>query len=95
VFALGKQLPLVDWVIARVIRRYFGLPGHLRPNSDRELWSLAESLVRSGRARDLWLGTLDFAAAVCAPHPRCGACPLASTCAFAHSSEGASRITSL
>lgn len=88
VFAEGRALPLVDWVVARVLRRYFGLPAGRRPNADRELWLLAEQLARPGRARELWLGVLDLGAAVCRPEPRCGQCPLRSGCAFAHSVGG-------
>jgi A/G-specific adenine glycosylase len=83
VFSAGRDLPVVDWVIARVLRRYFGLPATRRPNADEELWELARSLSKRGRARELWLGTLDFAAAVCLPRPACHRCPLASSCTFA------------
>lgn len=82
VFAAGRNLPVVDWVIARVLRRYFGLGADRRPNADQELWDLAGELAGRGRARELWLGTLDFAAAVCKPKPLCHTCPLASTCEF-------------
>jgi len=79
---MDRNLPVVDWVIARVLRRYFGLPNGRRPNADPELWALAASLAGRGRARDLWLGTLDFAAAVCKPRPLCPECPLRAECAF-------------
>ncbi|GBC87321.1 Adenine DNA glycosylase [bacterium HR12] len=88
VFADGRPLPLVDWVVARVLRRYFGLPADRRPNADRELWALAQELVRPGRARELWLGVLDLGAAICRPKPRCAECPLRVGCAFAHSVGG-------
>jgi A/G-specific adenine glycosylase len=80
VFALGKQLPVVDWVIARVLRRYFGLPDGGRPNQDRELWRRARTLIRNENARAVWLGLLDFAAEVCRPRPRCEMCPLNTSC---------------
>lgn len=83
VFAMGEDLPVVDWVIARVLRRYFGLDAAMRPNNDRDLWKLAAHLAAPGSARQLWLGTLDFAAAVCKPRPRCQECPLRPTCTFA------------
>jgi len=82
VFAAGSNLAVVDWVIARVLRRYFGLPAILRPNGDVALWQEAARLARPGRARDLWLGTLDFAAAICSPRPKCGRCPLNVHCAY-------------
>jgi A/G-specific adenine glycosylase len=88
IFAEGRDLPLVDWVIARVLRRYFGLPIGARPNADRCVWGLAESLASHGSSRELWLGTLDFAAAVCKPRPLCPTCPLASSCAFTAANHG-------
>jgi len=80
VFALNEQLPVVDWVIARVLRRYFGLPDGARPNQDRELWRRARTLIRNHEARVLWLGILDFAAEICKPRPRCEVCPLNRSC---------------
>jgi A/G-specific adenine glycosylase len=82
VFAHGKNLPLVDWVIARVLRRYFGLAPDTRPNQDRELWELAQEMARKGQARAMWLGTLDFAATICRPRPRCPVCPLNNSCVY-------------
>ena len=87
VFTSRRDLPLVDWVIARVLRRYFGLPSDRRPNADRELWRLAEELAGRGDARDLWLGVLDLGAAICRKRPLCSQCPLRSTCAYAASVE--------
>lgn len=82
VFTRGRNLPVVDWVIARVLRRYFGLASDRRPNADPQLWDLAADLAERGKARELWLGTLDFAAAVCKPQPLCRTCPLASSCQY-------------
>jgi A/G-specific adenine glycosylase len=85
VFADGRNLPVVDWVVARVLRRYVGLPGDRRPNADPALWHLAAELARPGKARELWLGTLDLASAVCKPKPLCEVCPLRSSCRYAAS----------
>lgn len=88
IFAAKENLPLVDWVIARVLRRYFGLfPLDRRPNSDHELWAIAARLAQQGAARDLWMGTLDFSAAICRPRPLCPRCPLSPTCEWAKSSD--------
>jgi len=54
-FASGENLPLVDWVIARVLRRYFGRTQKRRPKADHELWELAATIVRPGRSREIWL----------------------------------------
>lgn len=80
IFALNRQLPLVDWVIARVVRRYFGLSNDARPNHDHDLWRRARILIRGQPARVLWLGLLDFAAEICKPKPRCDVCPLNTSC---------------
>lgn len=82
IFARDENLPLVDWVIARLLRRYFGLPDGSRPNADLRLWALATQLTDKGRARQLWIGVLDFAADVCAPRPRCDICPLRHSCNY-------------
>jgi A/G-specific adenine glycosylase len=82
IFTHGRNLPLVDWVIARVLRRYFGQDDTRRPNADKALWNLAGQLAEPGRARQLWLGTLDFAGAVCRPRPLCGECPLRVSCSW-------------
>jgi len=93
VFAGGRDLPVVDWVIARVLRRCFGLGSDRRPNADPELWDLAADLAERGKARELWLGTLDFAAAVCKPRPLCPTCPLNSSCSYYSGGAQAARIT--
>lgn len=85
VFANDASLPLVDWVIARVLKRYFGVASSSRPNADEDLWNLAARLAAGGNARELWLGTLDFAAAICQPRPRCPECPLRAECHWAKS----------
>ena len=86
VFAAHRNFPLVDWVIARVLRRYFGVTSAKRPNADEDLWQLATKVANIGRAREVWLGTLDLAAAVCRRIPQCEECPLWRTCAYANAS---------
>lgn len=80
VFALGEEYPVVDWVIARVIRRYFGLELDRRPNQDSDLWLRAARLLDHVAARPLWLGLLDFASEICKPNPQCEICPLNKSC---------------
>ena len=83
VFAANCDLPLVDFVIARVLRRYFGLPEGGRPSYDEALWRLAADVAHRGRAREVWLGALDLGAQICKPKPRCKRCPLRGDCSFA------------
>ena len=86
IFTANRDLPLADWVIARILRRYFGLAGTGRPNADEKLWALATEIARVGRAREVWIGTLDLAAKFCRSKPRCAACPLEGTCCYARTS---------
>jgi A/G-specific adenine glycosylase len=87
VFAAQQDLPVVDGVVGRVLRRYFGLHGRRQASRDRELWDVARQLAFGGRARELWWGVLDFAEAICRPRPKCHICPLRRTCAFRLSAE--------
>ena len=87
VFAYERDLPLVDWVIGRVLGRYFGVGGERRPNADTELWDLASELAKLGHAREVWLGSLDLAAEICKTRPRCQVCPLSDACTYAGSLE--------
>lgn len=82
IFAHGANLGLVDWVIARVLRRFFGLPTGKRPNADQVLWDLSARLAETVDARALWLGTLDFAASFCKRTPRCKTCMLRDDCDY-------------
>ena len=94
IFARGRDLPLVDWIIARVLRRYFQLPTAQRPNADPDLWVLAARIAEPGRARDLWLGVLDLGAGYCRATPRCASCPIRRSCRFAASSDLADAVDS-
>ena len=73
-----------------MLRRYFGLPGGRRPNSDAALWTLAATVAKPGRAREVWWGTLDLAAGVCKKTPLCHACPLSADCSYASGAESRS-----
>lgn len=79
--ALGKRLPTVDGVSARVFRRFFGLPADRLPANDRDLWSVAESLTPRVGVREWNWVVLDLAASVCVSgSPRCDVCPLQARC---------------
>jgi A/G-specific adenine glycosylase len=82
--AFGQRAPVVDGVTARVYRRYLGLPGDLPATSDEKLWEAVGAVTPRGRTREWNWAVLDLAAEVCLPRrPRCGSCPLGSTCSFA------------
>lgn len=83
-FQHGKPRPLLDVNMARVIERY------VRPRKladiryDPWLQAAAHWFARDARAEDANWAILDFAALICrARQPRCGTCPVQSTCSFA------------
>jgi len=80
-FAHGRDVPVVDTNISRVIRRLFP-----RASTSRSDWDLAQDLLPRSRTADWSQALMDLGATVCtAASPRCTACPLRSTCPSAFS----------
>lgn len=82
---LGR--PAVDGTSARVYRRYLGeLDAVEHKTVDHKLWEVVEDVAPSMTepdARRLNWAVLDLAASICLPaQPRCGGCPLGSTCTW-------------
>ena len=84
-FALGRDEPIVDANVVRVLRRVYGLRStRSRPHTDNMFWDLARDLLPNGGAADFNYALLDLAALVCLPrNPRCAECPLMLSCAWA------------
>jgi A/G-specific adenine glycosylase len=81
-FAYGKPRAVVDANVARVMARHFGLREHPEARRDKEVRSLADSLLDRSYSRDYNFAILDLAASVCTPRsPRHAICPLVRTCA--------------
>lgn len=80
--AYGAPLPVVDGNVARVLGRYFALPGDLRSGAGaRGVWERARSLVPVDRPGDFNQALMELGATVCVPTaPRCAACPIAGGC---------------
>lgn len=84
-FAFGRPVEIVDVNVLRFFARYFGIT--VKPDIRRSpaAWELAARLLPTGskRAQQHNYGMLDFTAQVCkAGTPRCGICPLASSCVW-------------
>lgn len=84
-FAFGRPVEIVDVNILRLFARYFGIT--VKPDIRRSpaAWELAARLLPRGarRVQQHNYGMLDFTAQVCkAGTPRCGICPLASSCVW-------------
>ena len=82
-FVLKKHAPLLDVNMARLLRRFFGLPGDKDLRMDPLLMALAWKIVDKRQAIQLNWAILDFAALVCkARKPQCQHCPLKRKCAW-------------
>ncbi len=89
-FAFGKDAPILDTNVARLLERYFGIgsPDAPRPAgkkpagpSRRMLWELAEHVIPPGNAYDINQAMMDMGALICtARKPKCGACALRRDC---------------
>jgi len=80
----GRQEPVVDGNVARVLSRLFLMRGDARGRASQErLWDLARGLVRAAPADpgDLNQALMELGATLCSPlAPRCPLCPVARRC---------------
>ena len=89
-FAFGKDVPVVDTNVARVLFRVFEINRKFPANPARSkfLLDLAFNLLPLGRSREFNWGIIDLGAIVCKPQkPICAACPLRGVCNFALGEE--------
>ena len=83
VFSHGERAAILDGNVKRVLARAFAVQTPINtPAGERELWSLAESLLPRGNAiRAYSQGMMDLGALVCIRRtPKCNECPLLSRC---------------
>jgi A/G-specific adenine glycosylase len=80
--AFGKDEPLVDTNIVRVLERVFNIKSRKkRPRTDEMIWNFVKRITPPGKSRDLNLALLDFGALVCtARKPKCVLCPVSKIC---------------
>ncbi|MCS7386364.1 MAG: A/G-specific adenine glycosylase [archaeon GB-1867-005] len=77
--AYGKNIPVVDINVERVISRFFGVQ---KPTYE-EASKIIMEIAGEDEAPKLSLAIIDFAAKVCrARNPTCRSCPLNSKCKF-------------
>lgn len=83
-FAYGRDTPLVDTNVIRVLSRVFSIRSEKRrARDDPRLWQFAAGLVPKGEAVSFNRALLDHAATICTSrNPRCLDCPLAGVCDF-------------
>jgi A/G-specific adenine glycosylase len=80
--AWGDAHPILDGNVKRVLSRVFGVEGWPgTPANEKALWTIAQSLLPSGRLADYTQAQMDFGATLCTRHdPACVLCPLQRAC---------------
>lgn len=81
-FAFGKDAPILDTNVARVLYRVFLGEGDLKSGGVKtKLWALSEALIPQGKVYDFNQALMDFGAQVCtARKPLCLICPMNDFC---------------
>lgn len=77
-FAFGKDEPVVDVNVRRVVRRYFGW----KKLRDEEIAGTLEKVIPKGKAREFNLAVIDFSALICSRKPKCKKCFLSEHCSY-------------
>jgi A/G-specific adenine glycosylase len=87
--AFNQSAPIVDANVIRVFARVFAVDGDPKSTlAQARLWSLAESLIPAGEARDFNQAVMELGALVCTPSdPACDRCPLLPVCHAGNSPE--------
>lgn len=85
-FSFGKNLPLLDTNVIRVVTRVFSVESEKkRVREDPEMWLVVGKMLPRNKARDFNLAVLDLAAKVCLPKkPKCPICPINMICDYNH-----------
>lgn len=81
-FAYEECLAVVDWNIARVLKRIWDIDITDSPHSNKKVMAFAQELIPEDKAKEYNWALLDFAALVCKPQkPDCFNCPMQNFCA--------------
>lgn len=81
--AYGMDLAAVDWNVARVIQRVWGVTVKSAPHADKKLIAFVRNLIPEGKGREFNLGIQDFATAICkANKPIHESCPIRDICEY-------------
>lgn len=80
--AYKQPHPVVDGNVVRVLARLFAIREDVKsPETEKEIWSIAESMLDSARPGDWNQAMMELGATVCKPeHPECERCPLMTDC---------------
>lgn len=82
-FGFGKDVPVVDANVLRVMKRVFSITTSKETHKKPEIWDLMANVIPKQKARQFNLSIIDFASLVCtAKNPLHEACPLRDICDF-------------
>ncbi len=82
-FGFGKDAPIVDVNVARVLSRVFHFSDvRKRPSEDEVLWTFAAKIVPKGIGPRYNEALLDHATLICKRQPRCNVCPISEICEY-------------
>ncbi len=81
-FAFNQVQTILDGNVKRVLTRHFAIAGWpSTPKIEKQLWTLAENLLPKSQMVAYTQGLMDLGATLCTrSKPKCGTCPLNSTC---------------
>lgn len=82
-FCFNERAAILDGNVKRVLTRHFGIEGFPgAPEVERDLWSLAESLLPPAADMPAYTqGLMDLGATLCTRRaPKCESCPLRRSC---------------
>lgn len=83
--AFGRDAPLLDSNIARIVGRVFSLKTTQESHKSMKFWKVMEKMLPAGRAREFNLALVDLGSLICTPrNPRHEKCPLKDLCDFYH-----------
>ncbi|MGE5161265.1 MAG: A/G-specific adenine glycosylase [Betaproteobacteria bacterium] len=82
VFACGERAAILDGNVKRVLARHFAVEGYPGTAAvEKRLWSIAEQELPATGIEAYTQGLMDLGATLCVrARPRCGDCPVMSTC---------------
>lgn len=82
--AFGKDEPMVDTNVVRIVGRYFSYKPKKNPAyNDPGLWIFVNQLIPPGKCKEFNLGLIDFVNAICtSKKPKCYKCVLNKTCRY-------------
>lgn len=91
-FAYGKQVPIFDVNVARVLGRVFSIDFGKEPHKNERSWQIASLLLPAENIREYNWALLDLGRKICVKNPLCEKCPLLSICDYGETRVASARL---